>query len=449
MSKGLELRELWQGIFNVPKEERTRTSLLFGWLFFFITTYYVLRPVRRGIVLSGLGNENMCFVYVGTAIVTGLTVWAYSKFAHLPRRVLISSIYSFFFVNLLGFFAWLPTGGNIAAGTFWVWLDVFSIMGVTLFWMYANDVFDSKQARSLFGIISAGGGLGAVLGSTITASLVKHVGTYNLVLVAAGLVLLTLGIFLALEKLSAAKPARRAPSMEVKKADLSKISEVIKAIVSNKFLLSLTMLVCFERITPDLVQYLYNGVLNGLASGRDSITLLDAGLEQARGMVEFLVELLLVSLILKKLGAAFCLSSSGAAILVALAAFAFLGNPLIIVAVFHADEAMRHAWFKSAKELTYTVTSRDVLYNIKPVIEMFFYRFSRGFAGVAIYLATNVMHLGAQGVMALGGICAAGWIYFALSLTREFNRLEAQAKASELEKNLEKELGKELAPSQA
>lgn len=160
MAKNLGAKELLQGLFSVPKEERLRASLLFGWLFLFITTYYVLRPVRRGIVLDGLGNDNMCFVYMGTALVTGLTVYIYSRFAHLPRRVLIGTIYSVFFLNLLGFYFALPGGGSLMAGVFWVWLDVFSIMGVTLFWMYANDVYDSATARTLFGIISAGGGWG-------------------------------------------------------------------------------------------------------------------------------------------------------------------------------------------------------------------------------------------------------------------------------------------------
>jgi ATP/ADP translocase len=118
MAKNLGAKELLQGLFSVPKEERQRASLLFGWLFLFITTYYVLRPVRRGIVLDGLGNDNMCFVYMGTALVTGLTVYIYSRFAHLPRRVLIGTIYSVFFLNLLGFYFALPGGGSLMAGVF-------------------------------------------------------------------------------------------------------------------------------------------------------------------------------------------------------------------------------------------------------------------------------------------------------------------------------------------
>lgn len=431
LAKGLELKELWLSIFSVPKGERCRTGLLFAWLFFFITTYYVLRPVRRGIVLDGLGNDNMCFVYVGTALVTGVTVWVYSKFAHLPRQVLIGTIYSIFLANLLAFYFLLPGGNSITSGAFWIWLDVFSIMGVTLFWMYANDVFDSVKARALFGIISAGGGLGAVLGSSITASLVKVLGTYNMLLVAAALIAVTMAIFLCLEKWNLKNPVRRSSKMEVKKADLSEMTEVFKVIASKKFLLCLTCLVCFERITPDLIQFLYNDVLHHMAQGRDALTFLDATLERNRGICEFLVELFLVSFILKKLGTGFCLTSSAAAIFFAVVAFALLGNPLIIVTVFHLDEGMRHAWFKSAKELTYTVTSRDVLYNVKPVIEMFFYRFSRGFAGVAIYLVNNVLHLGAGGVMVLCAACALTWIWAGLSLTREFSRLEETRREEE------------------
>ncbi|OPZ84941.1 MAG: hypothetical protein BWY75_02568 [bacterium ADurb.Bin425] len=190
------------------------------------------------------------------------------------------------------------------------------------------------------------------------------------------------------------------------------------------------MLVCFERITPDFIQYLYNDVLHNMASGVDAITQLDAGLERTRGVVEFVVELCFVSLILKKAGTRFCLSSSAATILSAVVLFALVGNPLFIVCAFHLDEGMRHAWFKSAKELTYTVTSRDVLYNIKPVIEMFFYRFARGFAGLAIYF-TQVLHLGVKGVMALTALSSFVWLFAAFGLTREFERLEKE-KATDL-----------------
>lgn len=437
----------FKDFFNVEKGERVKTFGLFTWLFLFICCYYVLRPIRRGMVLDGLGNDYMPFVYMGTALVTGIVVWIYSKFAYLPRRKLIGSIYGIFFVNLVMWWQAFQFESKLTSGLFWIWLDVFSIMGVTLFWMYANDLFNSSSAKRLFGIIAAGGGLGAVLGSTITASLVVSLGATNMLLVAAGLVAATLGIFLVIEKSNdVAEPVKRVPSREFEKEKVSGLGEAFRVLFSSKLLMLLTLVVCFERITPDLIQFVYHEVLNNLATGRDAIAALDANLERWRAMCEFVIELFCVGIVLKRVGSAPCLASSGVAIAASLITFAIFANPMIIVAIFHVDEALRHSWFKAAKELTYTVTSRDVLYTIKPIIEMFCYRFSRGFAGVLILLVNSVFGLGTPGIVAMGVICASTWVVVALKLNAEFKRLELdalfkkQSEGDDAAKKAEKEL---------
>lgn len=415
--------------FDVQKGERMKTSLLFLWFFLFICCYYVLRPIRRGLVLEGLGNDNMPFIYMGTALVTGVVVYIYSKFAHLPRRPLIGGIYTIFMVNLLIWWQLFQNPTGLTAGVFWVWLDVFSIMGVTLFWMYANDLFDSSSAKRLFGIIAGGGGLGAVFGSSITASLVQLVGSTNMLLVAAFIIALTLGIFFVIERVTETGAIKRVTDDSDKKSkyDLSNFSGVIKQIVSNRFLLFLTLVVCFERITPDLIQFLYHEVLHTMATGSDAIAAVDANLERWRGIAEFFVEIFLVAFVIRKFGTGVSIASSGVLIMASLACFAIFASPLIVVAIFHADEAIRHSWFKAAKELTYTVTSREVLYAIKPIIEMFFYRFSRGFAGILILLFNSVFGFGTAGILGLGIVCGAAWAFFGLKLNAEFRRLEVKS----------------------
>lgn len=422
---------------SVQKGERTITALLFTWIFLFICVYYILRPIRRGLFLAGLGNEYMPLVYIGTALFTGAVVWLYSKFSKAPRKILISSVYGIFIVNLLAWWQIFKHESPIASGAFWVWLDVFSIMGVTLFWMYANDVCDSNKAKRLFGVIAAGAGLGAVLGSTITACLIGSIGTSNLLLVAAGLVALTLGLFHVLEALNKKKNVvERATAPEFEKAKVSNISGAFRLIFQNKFLLCLFFVVAFERVTPDMVQFLYNDILKNMATGRDAIAAIDANLERWRGIVEFVVELFLVSAIVRKLGSGFCLSSSAGLIFAGVTMFAIVPNPVILMAVFHGDEAMRHAWFKAAKELMYTVTSRDVLYNVKPVIEMFVYRMARGVAGVIIFVVNTALGLGAKGVMAAAAICALSWLYCGWKLSKEYSRLEMEATRRALEAQL-------------
>lgn len=425
---------------SVQKGERLITTLLSSWLFLFICTYYVLRPIRRGLVLDGLGNDAMPFIYMGTALITGVVVWIYSKFSKVPRKKLISSIYGIFLVNLLVWWQVFQHESKLASGIFWVWLDVFSIMGATLFWMYANDVCDSDKAKRLFGIVVAGAGLGAITGSSITAALVGVLGTTNMLLVAAAIIGINIGIFLWLEKINDGKPSQRAAAPEFDKAQNSGMGAVLSMIVKNKFLLFLMLVVAFERVTPDFVQFIYNDILKGLASGSNGIAAVDANLERWRGIVELGVELFLVSFVLRRLGTTFALTSSAAAIVIGLISFAIIPNPVIIMSIFHIDEGIRHAWFKAAKELTYTVTSRNVLYTVKPVIEMFCYRFARGAAGILIFLVYSVCHLGTTGVMVAGGICALAWAYSGWRLSREYSRLEVEAARRALTAQAEKEL---------
>ena len=398
-----------------------------------VRTYYVLRPIRRGMVLDGLGNEAMPFIYIGTALVTGVVVWLYSKFSYLPRKRLIGTIYGIFFVNLVAWWQAFQFDSALTSGLFWIWLDVFSIMGVTVFWMYANDLFDPSSAKRLFGIIASGGGLGAVLGSSLTATLVKPLGATNMLLVAAGIVAMALGIFFLLEKMNYGQPAKRIVAEgDSKRHDVSKFSGVIQTIASSRFLLFLTIVVCLERLTPDLIQYLYHEILTQLATGRDAIAQLDANLERFRAIAEVFAGFFLVSFVLRKFGTTFSLASSAGAILLGLVAFAIFGNPFIILAAFHADEGFRHAWFKAAKELTYTVTSRDVLYSVKPVIEMFFYRLSRGAAGVLIYLIISVLQLGVPGLIVAGVVVSAFWGYSAFVLSAEYRKREKQQEEQEI-----------------
>lgn len=459
-------------LFDVQKGERLKTFLLFSWLLLIICSYYVLRPVRRGMVLDGLGNEMMPFIYIGTALVTGVVVWIYSKYAHLPRKKLITAIYGIFFVNLLMFWQAFQFESKITSGVFWVWLDVFSIMSVTLFWMYANDIFNSSSAKRLFGIVAGGGGLGAVLGSTITASLVSQLGATNMLLVAAGIVVLSSAIFLFVEnklrpgstddlkveagtaqgdttsgfipnknvtpikdanssKNAASSMAATSTKGDTSTNDASSLKGALKLILENKFLLFLALVVCFERTTPDMVQFLYQEALKNLATGRDAIVALDADIERWRGIAEVGVELFLVAAVIRKFGSGICLASNGIAIAGSLIAFAVIANPFVIVAIFHADEAMRHSWFKSAKELTYTVTSRQVLYTLKPFIEMFCYRFSRGFAGLLIFLVYSVMGFGTNGIIAMGVASGLFWAFCGWQLSKEYKRRDSLARMLE------------------
>ena len=62
---------------------------------------------------------------------------------------------------------------------------ILGILLISQFWTLANDVYDARQAKRLFGFIGGGASLGGATGAAITASRGERVGTVNLLLVSA------------------------------------------------------------------------------------------------------------------------------------------------------------------------------------------------------------------------------------------------------------------------
>ena len=95
------------------------------------------------------------------------------------RGVLIGC-YSFFIINLLIFIT-LWEFFNLSAAIwlsqiFYIWCNVYSFFVVSIFWVVIINLFRGENATNTFGVIAAGGSLGAFLGSEISKQLAS---TFN------------------------------------------------------------------------------------------------------------------------------------------------------------------------------------------------------------------------------------------------------------------------------
>ena len=95
------------------------------------------------------------------------------------RGVLIGC-YSFFIINLLIFIT-LWEFFNLSSAVwlsqiFYIWCNVYSFFVVSIFWVVIINLFRGDRATNVFGVIAAGGSLGAFLGSEISKQLAS---TFN------------------------------------------------------------------------------------------------------------------------------------------------------------------------------------------------------------------------------------------------------------------------------
>ena len=158
----------------------TKESWLASFFFFLVLcSWYILRPVRNEMAVQN--SDILPYLLGAGAFVMLLLNPIYSWLA--SRRNLkgvLVGCYSFFIVNLFTFIVlWEFFDLSSAvwlSQIFYVWCNVYSFFVVSIFWVVIINLFRGDGATNVFGVIAAGGSLGAFLGSEISKQLAS---TFN------------------------------------------------------------------------------------------------------------------------------------------------------------------------------------------------------------------------------------------------------------------------------
>ncbi len=142
----------------------------FSFFFFVLASWYALRPVRNEMAIEG-GIFNLPYILLAIVIVMGVVnpiySWVISK---IQTSRIVVYCYSFFIINLVIFLlCWSyfgEQGRQWTGRAFYVWCNVYSFFVVSIFWVTVINYFSTTDAKRVFGVISAGGSLGAFFGST-------------------------------------------------------------------------------------------------------------------------------------------------------------------------------------------------------------------------------------------------------------------------------------------
>lgn len=174
-----------------PGEGLTAVLLTLN-VFLLLTAYYVIKPVREGLILVMEGGaEKKSYVSGAIAITLLFAVPAYGKVKDkVAKNKLVVGVTLFFASHLVLFWILSYTSLKTELGlVFFTWVGVFNMMVVAQFWGFANDVYTQEQGKRLFAIVGIGASLGGAVGAYITRFLTKTLGlgVFPMLLVAAGI----------------------------------------------------------------------------------------------------------------------------------------------------------------------------------------------------------------------------------------------------------------------
>ena len=413
---------------GVRPEEVGIVLLSAAYFFCVLSAYYVVRPIRETMGVAG-GVENIPWLF--TATLAGMLL-AHPIFAAIvsrwPRRRFVTVTYRFFMACLLVYYAVLtalPEGGAAAvwAGrSFFVWTSVFNLFVVSVFWSFMTDIYREHQSRRLFGLIGVGGTLGAVLGSSITASLVGVLGPATLLWFSIVLLECAVGCVKGLDRRVGARGpgSGGAPDGSGEPANVIGGSplEGIRRVLGSPYLLAICAFMLLFTVGSTFLYNIQAEIVSRTFVSTAEQTSVFARIDLAVNTLTLLTQLFLTGRIVKRLGVGLTLAILP---LLSIAGFLALGA-LPVFAVFVVFQLLRRAGNFAvsgpAREVLYTVLPRRDKYKAKNFNDTFVYR-AGDQLGAWSFAGLGALGLGTA-AMALSMVPLAGvWLVVALWLGRK------------------------------
>jgi len=407
-----------------PEELR---ALLWSFAYFFslLAGYYVLRPLRDQMGIAG-GVRNLPWLFSATFVVLLLAQPLYGALvARLPQARFIPLVYHFFVANLALFWLLLTlhAGSAWVARVFFVWVSVFNLFAVVVFWSFMADLFSSEQGKRLFGFIGAGGTAGALLGPALTIGLARPLGPVNLLLVAAVLLELAVLCVHRLEKAANAQVSASAPSAGIRIGGgaLAGLAEVAR----SPYLLGIAAWVSLVSFGGTFLYFQQAHIVSSTLHGAAEQTRLFAGIDLAVGLLTLATQSFVTGRFLRRFGTAPAAAALPAVYVAAFAVLA-LAPGLAAVVVFQAlQRTMNFALANPARQVFYTVVSREEKYKAKNLVDVVVYRGSDALYGW-VFDSLQALGLKLAAIAAAAVPAALGWLALSVALGRAQERRAAQ-----------------------
>lgn len=420
-----------KGLVKARPSEVVAMLWSFGYFFCLLCGYYILRPIRDEMGIQA-GVENLQWLFTGTFVamlaVVPLFGWISSRF---PRRQFLPGIYLFFAFNLLVFFALFESGAAPAATAraFFVWLSVFNLFVVSVFWSFMADLFSNSQARRLYGFIAAGGSTGAIAGPLITTTLAPVVGPTALLPISACFLLGAIACIMRLSIWS------RRPRNNVRTSGIDRRQPIggsmfggISLLLRSEYLLGIALYMILLTLLSTFLYFQQAYIIAEAIPDTGERTALFALIDLVVNGLTLIGQLLVVRRIIGRFGLTLTLLLMPA---LAIVGFFFLGlfPTLAVLIVFGTlRRAGEYALSKPAREILFTVLSREEKYKVKNFVDTVIVRGGDAVSGW-LFEGLRLLGAGLSGISFVAVPIAVLWASIAYLLGQRQEQLRAALNA--------------------
>jgi ATP:ADP antiporter, AAA family len=404
---------------EIRREERATTLLMFCYSFLAMAAWNMVKPATRSQFIDSLGAENLPYVQLVAGLIMGFVIQGYTAAMRLlPRRWIFAATQVVMVVLLVTFWSLFTTGERWVPVAFYLWGVLAGSLLISQFWSLANDIYNARQAKRLFGFIGGGASLGSVAGSGISGY-AKRIGTNNLLLLAA--VALGLCFVVAWAIAAREKPAGR----DVPAGDEKSMSprEAIRLLVASRHFRLIALVISFAAIGAGIIEQQLNMAVQEWIPGKDARTAYLGNVIFYSSIAGFIIQMTLTTRVHRLLGIGFALlllpTSLGATAALMLTIRGLWTSTVARV----LDTSLRYTVDKTTREILFMPLPTAMKYKAKPFADVAIDRFAKGVgAALALIIAIKVFHATWWQLSYLSVGVTALWLVMAVRARAEYLR---------------------------
>jgi ATP/ADP translocase/CRP-like cAMP-binding protein len=371
--------------------ETTVALLMFAYSFLAMTAYNIFKPLTRSQFIGTLGADNFPWVQLGAGLFIGMLMDLYARAVDvLPRRAVVPVTQLAIAGLLVVFWGVLHANAVWVSVAFYVFGLMIGLLLISQFWTLANDVYDARQAKRVFGFIGGGASLGGMAGAGVTNLLVDELGDQLLLISAVVLTACAVTVSVILRR----QPGVEGASLAEERGVGGR--EALRLLAESPHLRIIALVIAMAAAGAAIVEQqilMAAEATHGAEAEADIAAFLSLVTVWVSG-IAFVLQVALTSRMHQSLGLAFALlllplslGTTAAVVLV----IGTLWAPAVAKVI---DSTLRYSIDKTTREVLFVPIPAELRFRAKPFIDVTVDRLSKAAAALLLLVLIKPWGLG-------------------------------------------------------
>ena len=412
------VRRILSPILTLREGEASTAIMMFVYSFLVMTAYNNIKPSATAKFIDDVGADNLPWVMLVAGVGMGVIMQYYSRLVGMvPRLWVLPGTLMAVVGTLVGFWFLFQTGQAWVSVAFYFWGRLLlGIFLISQFWTLANDIYDPRQAKRIFGFIGGGASLGGMAGSGLTSLLAETMGADTLILFSAGVLALCFVLVMRIQRKE--QPAERGTLAQ--KETLGG-GEALAMLRQSKHLGLISLVIGFAALGAVTVEQQLNMAAEQFVEGEDSIVSFLAQITFYLSAISFVIQIYFTSRIHRFLGIGFALMvlpwSLGASALL------ILFHPVLLSTMVAriTDTSLRYSLDKTTREVLFQPLPKEIKLKAKAFVDVTADRFiGKGIGSVVLLVSLKVLGMTWLQLSFLSLTYCVLWLFLARKAKKEY-----------------------------